>query len=155
MGWWVSTTTLCPQRTYKEYHSVTYLVGTGTLPFPLTPASVPLPPEPKGGGHTRVRVRGWGSSNSYDWRESLALCLLCAYVGVNFIPQSGIYDFGYCSTVLDSQTLFMMFEFGGLSFLLGLLGTVVTKVLYGTLCDSLVFSQFCFCFFQCKKHNFA
>ncbi len=38
-------------------------------------ASVPLPPEP-GGGHTRLRVRGWGSHNSDDWRKSLTLCLL-------------------------------------------------------------------------------
>ncbi len=35
---------------------------------------MPLPPEPKGGGHTRLRVRGWGSPNSDDWRKSLALC---------------------------------------------------------------------------------
>jgi hypothetical protein len=63
-------------RIYKEYHSVCPLVGIGTLPTPLSPASVPLPPEP-GGGHTRLRVRGWGSPNSDDWRKSLALCLLC------------------------------------------------------------------------------
>jgi hypothetical protein len=44
---------------------------------PLSPASVPLPPEPKVGGHTRVWVRGWGSPNSNDWRKSLALCLIC------------------------------------------------------------------------------
>ncbi len=30
------------------------------------------------GGHTRLRVTGWGSHNSDDWRKSLALCLLCA-----------------------------------------------------------------------------
>jgi len=33
----------------------------------------------KGGGHIRLRVRGWGSPNSHDWRKSLALCQLCAY----------------------------------------------------------------------------
>ncbi len=27
--------------------------------------------------HTRLRMRGWGSPNSDDWRKSLALCLLC------------------------------------------------------------------------------
>ncbi len=48
-------------------------------PPPLSPASVPLPPRPKGGGHTRLRVRGWGSPNSNDWRKSLALCLLSAW----------------------------------------------------------------------------
>ncbi len=37
------------------------------------------PRVPKGGGgvHTRLRVRGWGSPNSDDWRENLVLCLLC------------------------------------------------------------------------------
>ncbi len=48
-------------RTYKEYHSVCPLVGIGTIPTPLSPASVTLPPEPGVGGHTRLRVRGWGS----------------------------------------------------------------------------------------------
>ncbi len=35
-----------------EYHSVCPLVGIGTLPPPLSPASVPLPPEPRGGSHS-------------------------------------------------------------------------------------------------------
>ncbi len=35
---------------YKEYHNVCPLVGIGTLPPPLSPASVPLPPRTKGGG---------------------------------------------------------------------------------------------------------
>jgi hypothetical protein len=30
-----------------------------------------------GGGHTRLRVKGWGSLKSDDWRKSLAPCLLC------------------------------------------------------------------------------
>jgi hypothetical protein len=35
-------------------------------------------PSPRrgGGGHTRLRVKGW-SPNSDDWRKSLALCLIC------------------------------------------------------------------------------
>jgi hypothetical protein len=36
-------------HTCKEYHSVCPLVGIGTLPPPLSPASVPIPPEPGGG----------------------------------------------------------------------------------------------------------
>ncbi len=43
---------------YKEYHSVCPLVVIGTLPPPLPPASVPLSPEPKGGGGTLAC--GWG-----------------------------------------------------------------------------------------------
>ncbi len=38
-------------------------------------------PSRQKGGHTRLRVRGWGSLNSDDLRKSLALCLLCgAYI---------------------------------------------------------------------------
>ncbi len=29
------------------------------------------------GGHTLLRLRGWGSPISDDWRINLALCLLC------------------------------------------------------------------------------
>ena len=48
----------------------------------LTPLSHPLSrqrvcPSPRGGGHTRLRVRGCGSPNSDDGRKSLALCTLC------------------------------------------------------------------------------
>ncbi len=42
------------------------LVGIGTLPPPLSPASVLFPPKPKGVRHTRLRVRGWGSPNPDD-----------------------------------------------------------------------------------------
>jgi hypothetical protein len=52
-------------------------VGIGTLPTPLSPASVSLPPETGGTGHTSLRVGVGGSPNSDDWRKSLALCLLC------------------------------------------------------------------------------
>ncbi len=56
-------------------------------PTPLPQANV-LPPGTKGGRvHTRLRVRGWGSPNSDDWRESLVLCLLCAWVSpLRFLP---------------------------------------------------------------------
>jgi hypothetical protein len=76
-------------RIYKEYHRVYPLVGIGTLPTPLSPASVSLPPEAGGGGHTRQRARGWGSPNSDDWRKSLALCLLCDLHSTPFIPYLG------------------------------------------------------------------
>ena len=36
------------------------LVGIGTLPTPFWPASVPLPPETGGRGHTSQGVGGWG-----------------------------------------------------------------------------------------------
>jgi hypothetical protein len=52
---------------YSEYHCVCPLVGIGTLPSPLSPTSVPLPPKTGWGlGHTLLLVRGWGSPNSND-----------------------------------------------------------------------------------------
>ncbi len=44
-------------RIYKEYHSVCPLVGSGTLPPLLSPASVPLPPRTGGRG---TLACGWG-----------------------------------------------------------------------------------------------
>ncbi len=67
--------------THRVPKSTTVYVPSSELGLshpPFSPASVPLPPEPKGGGHTRLRVRGWGSPNSDDWRKSLAFSLLCA-----------------------------------------------------------------------------
>ncbi len=62
---------------YKEYDSVCPLVGIGTLQSPLSPESVPLPPERGGGGAHSPGGEGWGSPNSDDLRKRLALCLLC------------------------------------------------------------------------------
>jgi hypothetical protein len=44
----------------------------------------PSPWNQRGRGHTRLRVRGWGSPNSDDCRKSLAPCLLC---GLHHIMQ--------------------------------------------------------------------
>ncbi len=55
---------------YIEHHSVCPLVGIGTPP-PLKPqASVPSPPDQRVGGLTRLRLKGWGSPNSNDWRNA-------------------------------------------------------------------------------------
>jgi len=47
-------------HSYTEYHSVCPLVGIGTLLPPLSPASVPLPPVPKGGGAHSPAGEGLG-----------------------------------------------------------------------------------------------
>ncbi len=42
-------------------------------PTPLAASECALPPGPKGGGpggHTRLRLKGWGSPNSNDWRNA-------------------------------------------------------------------------------------
>jgi hypothetical protein len=61
---------------YKEYHSVCPLVGIGTLQPRLSPASMPLPPEPKG-AHSPAG-EGLGESQFRRLENSLALCQLCA-----------------------------------------------------------------------------
>ncbi len=68
---------------YKKYHSVCPIVGIGTLPPPLSPASVPLPPGTKGGGHTRLgeRVGGVGGVPIQTTGEKLSTLptLCCDY----------------------------------------------------------------------------
>ncbi len=83
---------------YKEYHSVCPLVGIGTLPPPLSPATVALPPETKmvRGGHTRLRVRGWGSPNPDDWRKAWH----SAYSVVSTIHKRGNRKI-YCEKSMD------------------------------------------------------
>ncbi len=61
-------------RLYKEYHSVCPLVGIGTLPPPLSPASVPLPPEPGGRG-TLACGRRVGEVPIRRLEKKLTLCL--------------------------------------------------------------------------------
>jgi hypothetical protein len=67
----LSTTALSTYSIYLE--SVCPLVRIGILPLRLPQESV-SPPEPKG-----VNTRWWGVPNSYDWRKSQTLCLLCAF----------------------------------------------------------------------------
>jgi hypothetical protein len=64
-------------HTYKEYHGECPLFGIWIRSPTRSLASKCAPPPGTKGGHTRVRVRGWGSPNSNDWRKGLALCLLC------------------------------------------------------------------------------
>jgi hypothetical protein len=68
---------------YLYIQSTTVYVPSSELglPQPLSrKQACPLPPNQRaGGGHTRLRVGGWGSPNFDDWRKSLALCLLSGY----------------------------------------------------------------------------
>jgi hypothetical protein len=69
------------QSTYiYEHHRVCPLVGIGTPPTPLPHASECAPPPgPNDGGHTRLRLRGWGSPHSDEWRKKLStLPTLCS-----------------------------------------------------------------------------
>jgi hypothetical protein len=72
-----------------EYHSVCPLVLTGTSPYtsPSSECVPPPPPNQKWRGHTRLRVWGWGSPKSDDWRKSLVICQLCD-LNAGIVPQS-------------------------------------------------------------------
>jgi hypothetical protein len=59
-------------RIFTVNHSVCPLVGTGSLPTPLSPASVPLPPEPKGGEHSPAG-EGLGESQFRRLEKKLTL----------------------------------------------------------------------------------
>ncbi len=48
-------------------------------PTPSLASECAPSPEQKGGGHTRLRVSGWGSPNSDDWKKLCTHCLLCGY----------------------------------------------------------------------------
>jgi hypothetical protein len=61
---------------YKEYHSVCPLVGIGTLPTPLSPASVPPPPRTKGEEAHSSAGEGLGESRYRRLEKNLALCLV-------------------------------------------------------------------------------
>ncbi len=61
-----------------------------------SPTIVSLPDQR--GVHTCLRVRGWGSPNSDDWRKSLVLCLLCDYYLDEYTPERALqrsYNFLY------------------------------------------------------------
>ncbi len=83
---------MVPQSTCTTVYVPSSELG---LPQPLSRKRV-CPPLPKGGRRTRLRLRGWGSPNSDDWRKSLALCLLCGWfsssllcsVAANIPPMS-------------------------------------------------------------------
>ncbi len=85
---------------YLEYHSVYPRRWNWDPPPPFLPlASVPLPPEPKGGGGlTRLRVRGWRSPNSNDWHSVYSVH---RRYGTNFLLHHLI--------ILNSGSMFRLF----------------------------------------------
>jgi hypothetical protein len=54
------------------------LVGIGALSTPFSPASVPLPPETGGRGHTSLWVGGWGESQFRRGAYTVVL-FICTY----------------------------------------------------------------------------
>ncbi len=83
-AWQISSPTHYPTTfpshpLFKDLHHKVYVPSSELgLPQPLfRPRVCPSPRTGGRGGHTRLRVRGWGSPNSDDLRKSLALCLHC------------------------------------------------------------------------------
>jgi hypothetical protein len=71
---------------YTEYHIVCSLVGFGTLPPLLSPASVPLPSEPKGGAHSPAG-EGVGESQFRRLEKKLStLPTLCSWPVSSSLP---------------------------------------------------------------------
>ncbi len=75
----------CHQNRHKvlineEYYKCMSSHWNWDAPTPFLAWECASTPKTKGvGWHTCLRVRGCGSPNSDDWRESLAFCLLCEY----------------------------------------------------------------------------
>jgi hypothetical protein len=72
---------------YTEYHSVCPLAGIRTLPTPLSPPCVPLPPNQRGVAHSPAG-EGVGESRFRRLEKSLALCLLCGLHGRTIANKS-------------------------------------------------------------------
>ncbi len=80
-------------------------VGIGTLPTPFSPASVPLPPETGGRGHTSLRVGGGGLGGvPIPTRGIHCGTLYMCFVG-------GVIWFGYIARLSQwEEGLFYSFE---------------------------------------------
>ncbi len=75
-----------PQKTYISRVPIYVPSSELGLSHPFSRQRVCHYPRAKGAGeHTRLRVRGWRSPNSDDWRKSLVLCLLCALISLSVL----------------------------------------------------------------------
>ncbi len=71
-------------------------------PSSASECAPPPPPNLRVGGHTRLRMRGWGSPYSDDVRKGLALCLLCEVVFLLLIKDRRFpvgMGINYCITL--------------------------------------------------------
>jgi hypothetical protein len=85
-------------HTYKEYHSVCPLDGIGTLPPPLSPVNVPLPPEPKGVGDTLRAGEGLGESQFQRLEKKLITsAFLCPTPFSSFHQSDELIIWGFFS----------------------------------------------------------
>ncbi len=81
------------------------LVGIGTHPTPFSPASVPLPPETGGRGHTSLRVGGWGESQFRRGAYTVVLFICTYFVMYTIHIMSYLFfpcqEVGFCRDTPD------------------------------------------------------
>ncbi len=89
---------------YLDYQITRVPVPSSELapPAPSPPSECVPPLEPRGGGQHSLAVEGAGGANLDDWRESLALCLLCVWshtyllcMRMEIQSKKGAYKFAY------------------------------------------------------------
>jgi hypothetical protein len=95
-------------------------------PNPSLASECAPPPRTGGGGHTRLRVRGWGSPNSDEWRKSLPLCAYFVHFPVRLLPSLSnlepvclsaclvftfssacLHSYSFANSTLHSQLVFL------------------------------------------------
>jgi hypothetical protein len=101
------TPKLSPQSTYIPRVPQWLSPRWNWDPHPLSRKRVCFPSGTKGGGgfQTRLRVRGWGSPNSDDWRENLVLCLLCEVQYVHYPYRLLVTVFGIRGCWRECETV--------------------------------------------------
>ncbi len=90
---------------YLEYPSVGPLVGLGPPTSSPPNECVPPPPNQRGGWQPRLRVRGWDSPNSDDWRKSLGLCVLWGRTIQKRLLCSLILEYRLCRGIQSNTNL--------------------------------------------------
>ncbi len=92
---------------YKEYHSERPLVGIGTFPTPLSPASVSLPPEPGGGAHSPA---GEGLGESQFRRLEKRLSTLPTLWREEMILYGKVENYSYMGAIANKNHMHRGFE---------------------------------------------
>ncbi len=70
------------------------------LSHPLSRQRVcPYPRYQRGGGHTRLRVRGWGSPNSDERTYTVVLFIFMYFVDISILRHGGIWKAAYEAVV--------------------------------------------------------
>ncbi len=76
-------------------------------PTPLAAGECAPPPYGTGGGHTRLRLKGWGSPNSNEGTYTVVLYMYnCIYISTLWGKGSFYFDLPVCMFIILGDTLF-------------------------------------------------